>query len=62
MAWRDKPKTQRFSDIGAIVGVVIAIIATQFVFNIPEFWMRVALYVVGLTLGRLVGTKIAERS
>ncbi|WP_282567601.1 MULTISPECIES: hypothetical protein [unclassified Devosia] len=44
------------------MGVVIAVIATQFVFHIPEFWMRVALYVVGLGLGRFIGTKIAERS
>lgn len=62
MAWRDKPKSQRFGDIGSIIGIIFAIIVAQAFFQTAEFWLRIIIYVIGLSLGRFIGTQIANRS
>ncbi|KKB83874.1 hypothetical protein VW29_12845 [Devosia limi DSM 17137] len=61
MAWRDKPKADRYGDIGAFVGLLVAVIIAQTFAGGGEFWMRIVIYVLGMMAGRFGGRWIGQR-
>lgn len=61
MGWKDKPKAERFGDIGSWSGLVVAVIVGQVFAADAEFWVRVPIYVVCMLLGRVIGKQIGLR-
>lgn len=61
MAWRDRPKTDRYGIIGAFVGMAIAApIAIIFAFESPTL-VRGLIMAAGLLIGWAAGRVIASR-
>jgi hypothetical protein len=62
MAWRDKPKVDRYGDIGSWVGLGLSIVVAQVFAADAEFWVRILIFAAGLMLGRVVGKQVAARA